>query len=275
MILHRQVGCLKKTFKVFKQMILKKLTDITRGLERRLFILAEPRSGSSWLAETLNSHPRIHLQGELLNQTTFPLVENFRGRDAFPACLKYLESRFQKGPEQNGDFEGCKILLTQLFQVDHGFTEVFLRHFQGAHYLFLTRKNLVAALVSLKIANANNVWHLKDEAARLYKVTIDPGFLIKNMEQTQYRRRLVHDLLVGLGIKFYPLAYETMFAAPEKTPADICRFLDLTPTGMRFSREQKGNPYPFEQTILNYEALREGLSPYPEYLQMLLHREIF
>ena len=53
MILHRQVGCLKKTFKVFKQMILKKPTDITRGLERRLFILAEPRSGSSWLAEIL------------------------------------------------------------------------------------------------------------------------------------------------------------------------------------------------------------------------------
>lgn len=120
-------------------MLLKKQTDITRGLERRLFILAEPRFGSSWLAETLDSHPRIRLQGELLNQTTFPLVGNFLGRDAFSSCLKYLESKFQKSPERNGDFGGCEILLTQLFQVDHGFTEIFLRHFQGVHYLFLTQ----------------------------------------------------------------------------------------------------------------------------------------
>jgi hypothetical protein len=215
------------------------------------------------------------LQGELLNQTTFPLVENFRGRDAFSVCLLYLESQLQKSPERNNDFGGCKILLPHLFRVDHGFPEVFLKHLSGAHYLFLTRTNLIAAQVSLKIANANNVWHLKDEAARLCKVTIDPGFLIKNMEQTQYRRRLVHDLLVGLGVKFYPLAYETMFAAPEKTLVDLCRFLELTPTGIRFSREQKGNPYPFKQTILNYEALHDSLSSYPEYLQMLLHRDIF
>lgn len=42
-----------------------------------LFILAEPRSSSSWLLETLNSHPDITLASELYNHVQFQEVQSF------------------------------------------------------------------------------------------------------------------------------------------------------------------------------------------------------
>lgn len=47
-------------------------------MTQRLFIIAEPRSGSSWLLETLNTHDNISKWGELYNHTLHKEILQFR-----------------------------------------------------------------------------------------------------------------------------------------------------------------------------------------------------
>lgn len=60
---------------------------------QRLFILAEPRSGSSWLMETMNSRPEIRLLGEILNHVQNSGIKKYIGghEKDFRGCLDHLE----------------------------------------------------------------------------------------------------------------------------------------------------------------------------------------
>jgi len=254
--------------------------------EKRLFILAEPRSGSSWLMETLNSHREIQLMtevlnsgqpiqslGELLNHVLNSEIKKYIGgseRDLHD-CLDYLEKTLAAPREKKVRFCGCKILLNQLTLIGNGFPEKFLEFFRNALFIFLYRTNLVAEQISLQLAHKRNVWHVnQQEQIALNKISISPSVLVANLEKSLERRERMRRLLAVGGQPCLAFSYEEFFADAAIALRKIFDFLGLADRNVAFSRELKGNPFRPRQVIENFDEVRAYLESYPLLLQMLL-----
>lgn len=241
--------------------------------KHRLFILAEPRSGSSWLMETLDSHPGISLQGELLNQAVNGDVAKYSGGGPveFGACLRYLEKALEAPGKKTARFAGCKVLLNQMTLIGSGFPEFFIDFYRRAVFIFLFRANLVASEVSLQLAHKHDVWHVKrEEQVVLKKLRLSPPVLVANLEKRLERREKIRQLLAAKGPSCLAISYEELFGDPSASMGKLFAFLGLADRGVVFSREKKSNPFQHQLVIENYQEVRQYLESYPHFLQMLL-----
>ena len=241
--------------------------------KERLFILAEPRSGSSWLMETLNSHPEIRLLGEILNQVQYPEIKAFpAGREKdFPEWLEYLEIKLNASPGRKTRYSGCKILLNQLTLIGEDFADCFLNHYRDASFIFLTRGNLVAEQISLQLAHKYDIWHVKKmNQVALKKVTLAPAVLVANLEKSLRRRETVIQALKNRNSSFFSLPYEDLFADPGRALSGIFAFLGLADKKPVFSDEMKSNPFRPHEVIENYREVRAYLERFPAFLKMLI-----
>jgi len=239
-----------------------------------LFILAEPRSGSTWLTETLNSHPQVRLLGELLNPKLFPEVAVFPGlnRERLSEPLQYLDRKLKKTGVR---YPGCKILLNHLNQISPDFLGLILATYPTAHYLFLTRKNLVKSLVSVKIAEQSDRWHLHPgEEHPLTPIHIDPAWLKDRLKQRQLLRTRMASQLAASGCRQMKIAYEDLFDNREDTIRQISKFLHLPGQDIRFSRKIKSTPTNLEKIIANYADVCRALQEEPEYYSMLTSQHL-
>lgn len=235
----------------------------------RLFILAEPRSGSSWLMETLNSHPDIALRSELYNHAMYREALAFRDlpEARFPECIHYAEDKVTPGTR----YAGCKILLNQLELISRAFPAYFMNHYQDAHFIFLYRRNLLHAHVSLRIAHACGIWHInKNDPVKKRTVRIDPADLFAKIEQSVQRRAFYMQLLEDVKAKYYTLSYEDLFTGTERAISSIFRFLDISGGRITFSTEKKGNPFTLSTVIENFDEVNDFFQQHPEYYRMLL-----
>jgi LPS sulfotransferase NodH len=240
---------------------------------QRLFILAEPRSGSSWLMETLDSHPRIRLEGEILNHVQNPAIVPYVGgqEKEFHACLDYLEGVLNSSAGKRTQFHGCKMLLNQLTHIGRRFSSFFLDFYRDALFIFLYRANLVAGEISLQIARRHDVWHVKEKGKVVLRtVRLEPSVLIANLERSSRRRKRIRHELDSHGCRFFPLSYEELFQCPESTLSGIYAFLGISGGKAVLSGEMKGNPFSPRRVIENYLEVKAGLEPYPQFLEMLL-----
>jgi LPS sulfotransferase NodH len=238
---------------------------------RRLFILAEPRSGSSWLRETLNSHPDIRLEEERLNHVQFPEIRAFLsgGEPGFRACLAHLERVLARRSDRAA-WSGCKVLLNQLDFIGPGFADRFLDRYREASFILLVRGNLVSEHISLRLAHRYASWHARRRnQVVLKRVALPPEVLVADMERSLRRRQAIQQGLRERRARCCELSYEGLFADMPGTLAAIMRFLGLEPTRLTPSGEMKGNPFPPREVIENFQEVREHLRRYPEFLRML------
>jgi len=245
------------------------MDDSTHVAMKRLFILAEPRSGSSWLMETLGSHPDITLLPELYNHAQYSEVLGFRELEGarFAECIHYLEAFFADTTR----YTGCKILLNQLELISPAFVEYFMQHYRDASFIFLYRLNLLHAHISLRIAQVCGTWHSKESySVKKRTVWIDPVSLYTKMEQSVRSRTSYLRILENVQANFFTLTYEDLFAEPAAAVSAILRFLDLTGTPSSFSNEQKGNPFPPREVIENFAEVEFFFQQHPEYYRMLM-----
>jgi LPS sulfotransferase NodH len=236
-----------------------------------LFILAEPRSGSSWLLETLNSHPGINLASELYNHVLFPEVQSFHQIETgnLGTCIAYLDNKL---PQEKDRYSGCKILINQLRYISPAFPRYFIENYRGAAFIFLHRENAVSAQISLAVAHAHHVWHCKKEDdIRKKKVHIAPPEFYKNLQRFRELRDNVWNLLEEYGVKRLHLTYEALFGDRDQVIEEICAFLNIPGGCINFSTEKKGNPFLPEEIIENYEEVKEYLKGHPHYYEMLLN----
>jgi LPS sulfotransferase NodH len=247
-------------------------------MKRKLFILAEPRSGSSWMMNTLNSHKKVDLRTELYNHAAFPEVIEFHksAREHFPRCIDYLENKLAAPPpgpalRKNIQYTGCKILLNQLHLISAEFPAYFIDSYNDAYFIFLCRENIVAAQISLKIAHTYKTWHIQERNDIIKRtVNIPPGEFYKKLERTRQQRDYFLELLKGFAVKHLRLTYEKLFAHKKKTMADICDFLEIPNRSFRFSAEKKGNPFRAEEILENFDEVKRFFEQYPDYEEMLL-----
>lgn len=184
-----------------------------------LFILAEPRSGSSWLLETLSSHPDIALASELYNHVIFPEVQSFHQieKEKLGTCIEYLENKLVQVARKRNKYTGCKILINQLRFISPDFPRYFIENYRQANFIFLLRENAVAAQISLAIAHTHHIWHCtKNEDTKKKKVHLHPPELYKNLDRFRELKDTAWKLLEEYDVKRVRLSYEELFADKDK-----------------------------------------------------------
>lgn len=243
---------------------------------RRLFLLAEPRSGSSWLRDTLDSTPRICLAGEILNPSVSKEAAAFVGMDerGFPACLRHVEASLEAERERkrrrSPSWLGCKILTNQLPHLAPGFPRCFLEAHRGAAFLLLRRENAVERQVSLCLAKAHDDWHrMGDAPPERRTVRVDPAAFVRELDRVEAWTASQRGILSDLGAETLDLTYERLFADPGAETDRILSFLGVAPGGLRFSRERKGNPFRPAEVVENHAELASALAARPAYARML------
>jgi LPS sulfotransferase NodH len=110
----------------------------------RFLLLANPRTGSTYLATLLRSHPDVGLAGELLND------EHELPDDK----LQYIEQQLSK-MEQN--FVGFKVFPEQIFKRELRFDDI-VRYIGVKYVVVLWRKSLIEQLISRRIAEKTGIW---------------------------------------------------------------------------------------------------------------------
>jgi LPS sulfotransferase NodH len=241
-------------------------------MTQKIFILAEPRSGSTWLLKTLNSHKNINLSGELFNHAAFKEVLRFHGigKENFYTCIDYLENKLTG---ERDKYSGCKILLPQLLMISDEFPGWFIKNYKDSSFIFLYRENTVLSLISLTIAHTYKTWHItKTEDIKKRTVHINIERFYSQLERTRHVRSKFLELFSALGVKSLTLTYEAL-TQKERIVEKICEFLQISDKRFTFSSEKKGNPFPPKDIIENYEEVKNYLKRYPHYYQMLLQHQ--
>jgi LPS sulfotransferase NodH len=230
---------------------------------KRFFIIATPRSGSTWLEQTMDAHADIRCLHEPLNLLAvrgLRLLSFGRPRmiaDALSRVglrLNYPVERLERElAQERKPWAGAKILLPHVFS-ETDFVNFFI-HYQSARLVLLDRESLVDGMCSWIIAQRTRQWNA--EAPRLESI---PPFAVP-MERAHYgmarhllSRKLLLTMLKSLDIRTLSLSYEAMMA---DTPAALARVAALLEVGAftEVSRLQKLTTQPYRDIITNYDAL--------------------
>ena len=137
----------------------------------RFLLLANPRTGSTYLANLLRSHPDIGVAGELLNDE-HELPDN---------KLEYIEEQLSK-MDQN--FVGFKVFPEQILNTKLRFDDI-VRYIGANVVVVLWRKSVIKQLISRRIAEKTGIWYRGPEDRNndtLEKITLDENDLREYIE---------------------------------------------------------------------------------------------
>jgi len=238
---------------------------------RPLYLIAEPRSGSSWLMHTLDSHPLVRLRGELLNPEAFPAAKRFENMapEMHAECLAYLE---ETAENESLAWTGCKLLLPHLLRTGDDFVEKLLRRIpaQNGRIIFLSRENMLAARISQELAFKTGKWHVSRPGQR-HNATLEPdpeAFWWKMDFAWKWRGKIVKHLDES-GVPSLRLTYEELFAHPRRQLKRIASFLEISVRGFSRCREVRTNPRPPHRVLSNYAAVARRLRRDSRFATML------
>lgn len=198
---------------------------------------------------------------ELLNPESFPQASRFKGSpsDLFPACFEYLE---RESFRSKHPWSGCKILVPHLFQVSPRFSEYFLSriHEMGGKCIFLIRRDLLAARLSLYIAAETGRWHLTHpKERRETPIRMDPDDVWRGLDRNWTRRNDIRNILDSCGVDALRICYEDLFPNPNDSLKKIAEFLNVKQRRFRHCKEVKSNPFEMDRILTNYSEVMERL----------------
>ena len=228
----------------------------------RLFVFAESRSGSTWLVNTLDTHPQIGLLDEVINpdyakklQPALPGNPN----ETPLTALQVMENQFSA---KRGLYKGCKILFPQAIRfID--FYE-FILNYRMARFIILTRSNSVRAEVSGLVANEHARWHLIEKSG-IQPITVDPAFLYERLLWRKYAKEFCISMLRSHCPNILDIEYNQLFSGIEASLEKISKFLGISSGGFSYSSEVKANPFPLKDMVSNYTECLEYFSAHPFY----------
>lgn len=263
-------------------------------------LLARQRSGTHFLASVLNSHPKVHCWGEILNsredaRTRFEWnyfaylarttdIVNYNPDTALKHFEGFVSWLCDRTPTPNVVID---IKYNSLNHVPVGWAgpaspPAILTWFieQGAKVIRLTRRNHLRHIVSEKLANDNQRWHIVNgEPLEKSKITLSPDAILKRLKVAansdayfDHAFTLYPDLGPDQYLEF---DYEDMVPVlnagmSEEVKNKIAAFLQVDagafsePGGLR-----KSAPAALDQIISNYQELAAALkgTPYEHFLQ--------
>ena len=219
----------------------------------RFVIFAQGRTGSTLLTSTLNSHPRITCQDEILGQPR-----------AFP--MRFVENAARASNDRCFGFHVKIYQLTSWQRVDdvHGWLSALQG--RGWKILYLRRENLLRHVVSNVFAEAAGSWHHRTGAAtkRPDRITLPLDRLRGGIEGR--RRNLAAERGALEGLDHLELVYERDLEVPEAqadTFARIQSYLGVDTVALSPSL-RKAVAKPLDELLENYDEVRAFLSGTPD-----------
>jgi Sulfotransferase family len=218
-------------------------------------ILAIARSGSWHLVETLNQHPHVAANGEILNpdDTGWPATVRNSGMSPLQLVRYSLEAAPPRGQKKLLQARGVKLLQEHLEQE----TEVwdYLTKSVNLRVLLLRRINLLAALRSKRQANLTGVWqvlHNHPRQVSLPTVTLTAADCVDFFNSSiRFYERVRRDLSQHL----LEITYEELVLDRKRTSEKIYSFLGVGPLPNHTDVVVQQEHRPNKESILNYEEL--------------------
>ena len=218
-----------------------------------VFIICQPRTGSTLLGDYLNSHPMVACEFEILNSGEIPHLGIVR----FEQDVRfYLETLFKAVQRK---IKCGKILFDQFghfgISVDH-----LLQWFPQARFIILYRGSLLDQFVSLKLAEATGRWIATtpgDETDQ--EISIDVTQLLAFVQATknQYRQLAEHPPLHGCHVT---ISYEELVSDPERTfETKIWPFLDIPRVALKTAL-RKQNRRSARESVSNFHDIESLVS---------------
>lgn len=260
-------------------------------------ILCDPRTGSNWLTQALNSSRHIICFREVFNFTHNFVQFNADGYDDFSNSdlalrtkdpVRFLDERVYGHHPQEVQAVGCKLIQGQQW----GFQGLIQRLSEDSQIrvLRLERHNLLRSLVSLKIARHTGVWMMdrkplfsRSNALMAFR---DPLKAVSRLRirftppsrrsETGRRRKTVnvsprelYEYIIKSREKAsrfdklfrqhpkFAVSYEEMIEKPEEILGQVQTFLGVERMKLTTTIRQQ-NPEPLAELIGNYGELAEA-----------------
>jgi sulfotransferase family protein len=248
--------------------------------DRLVFVLVSTRrSGSTWAADMLGSHPEVTCHGELFMpkgrgaQPPLRVDTPFffdtlprRRRFAFGRVVagwRYADRVF-RAPGTRA--VGCKVAYGHLKGVPWLLAYLKLNDASVVH---LVRRNKLAHLLSMESAKARGRYHaLVGERVESEPVRLEARTLVAALEKEERMVRRARWLLARLGLPTLEVAYEDLLADPEQFKT-LLDFLGVDPDACQLrSKLQKWNRRGFRDAIANYDEVKATLQD-TKYLALL------
>lgn len=222
-------------------------------LDRRerhpVFVLSQPRTGSSLLMSYLRSIPDADFASEVLNpHKLFGLRVKLTSKRAVIRHLAHSMNHCR------GRLCGGKIHLQHLAQRGMSLADVD-RAFPTARYLVLYRRSLLEQFVSLKLSEATRSWKWRADYHPPPCLRLDPEELHAFCEENQrwYREVLDTPRIVSRALV---IAYEDLAEDPQRLfDRKVFPFLSIASAPV-FTRVHKQNVRPHEEIVENLEEIR-------------------
>jgi LPS sulfotransferase NodH len=239
----------------------------------KFVVLSTQRSGSTWVVDMLNSHPRVVAYSELfmhggegrpkwgteqdlLYWQTF-IAEKGGGRLARQYWLwHYLGRAFAARP--GIDAVGFKLMYSQLTRISKPLMPALW--VKRARIIHLIRRNALDVVLSKEAGEARpGVLHARDgQAVESVRVRLSTEDLLERMT--------AHDRAVAgarvrfkrVGVPYQEVVYEDLVQDEQAGFDALFRFLEVEPQRVSSSL-QKVNPTAHEELIENYGEVRDAL----------------
>jgi LPS sulfotransferase NodH len=234
-------------------------------------VLSTQRSGSTWVVDMLESHPRVVAYSELFmhggegkpkwgGEKDLPYWQTYsrgKSRLAKPYLLwKYLGDAYRERP--GIDAVGFKLMYSQLSRISRPLMPaLWLKRVRIIH---LIRRNALDVVLSSEAGAARQgKLHARDgERVEDVRLNLDTQSLVRRMTLHERAIAGARVRFKRVGLPYTEVVYEDL-AADESGFASLFEFLGVEPAPVTSSL-QKLNPTSHEQLIENYGEVREALA---------------
>lgn len=227
-----------------------------------IILLTEPRSGSSWLASLMRSHPQIGLAGEILNDEI--LIEN----DIF----KHIEAQLLtiKKP-----IRGFKLTIQQIKSRNMSLLDI-IRYFDMKALVILWREKIVERLSSLKIAELTKIWSTEqDSILETPKINISKEEIESSYVASITLWKLAASQ-IPVDIKLIFMSYEKLLTDSQNSLIYICRQLSLETIDHHFTSSlKKQEKCSLEYRLSNYSEMNSDVLLLRLNADLIINEEIY
>ncbi len=215
----------------------------------RFVILFVERSGSTYLATLLASHPRI-----LARREEFA---HLRQRGVGGAGqLEWARKFWSPGLLNRYRAVGFKTKLVDILD-PQGFTRLLVE--RRVHVIELHRRNLVKAVVSTlnarRLHEASGNWNLLRESDRLPPLRVEPEEFERLLQERIRWERELEDFSAGLPLPLVRLYYEDLLEDESAFVGRVLDFLRVERRPLR-GRTLKNTQDDLRRALLNFDELR-------------------
>ena len=239
-------------------------------------LLTTQRTGSTWLIDLLNSHPRMTAYSELFiaGGDGYPRWGGARDRvfwetwsrqhAALPEdrrLTEYLEQVFSARP--GAQAVGCKVMYEQMGRLRQHMAWLVSRQF---HFVHLVRGNLLDIVVSRYAAEQQGRYHMRvGETLNEEKVILNVDTLRQELTDLQQRVADARRRYSAYGCPYAEFSYESLCTNADTLP-ELLRFLQVDPPDAPLqSSLQRMNLRAHDASIENFAEVCRALRDTPYY----------